>query len=90
MSSASSWLPPAAVEALQDVNLAMSLYGILPNPFKGFQSASKVTNDDKLYLVDGGVTGVEIPYWSFLQPERNVDVIIGKLHDLDSSNTNKH
>ncbi|AMD20038.1 HCL113Cp [Eremothecium sinecaudum] len=53
-----------------------------PNPFLHYVGVdSPLTRTDKLYLVDGGEDGENIPLRPFLQPERNIDVIFA----LDSS-----
>ncbi|AAS50339.2 AAL027Wp [Eremothecium gossypii ATCC 10895] len=53
-----------------------------PNPFYRYPGVdSPLTNSDKLYLVDGGEDGENIPLRPFLQPERQVDLIFA----LDSS-----
>lgn len=53
-----------------------------PNPFLHYPGVdSPLTDIDRLYLVDGGEDGENIPIRPFLQPERAVDFIFA----LDSS-----
>ncbi|AET37549.1 putative carboxylic ester hydrolase Ecym_1311 [Eremothecium cymbalariae DBVPG len=53
-----------------------------PNPFYQYPGIeTPLTKTDKLYLVDGGEDGENIPLRPFLQPERKVDLIFA----LDSS-----
>ncbi|KAI3390998.1 hypothetical protein diail_8132, partial [Diaporthe ilicicola] len=56
-------------------------YSLLPNPFKGFNSAtatkpSTVSSSDELYIVDGGEADHNVPLLPLLEPTRNVSVII--------------
>jgi lysophospholipase len=60
-------------------NLESSPYGIVPNPFYHSKRAGKVNERQDLYMQDGGYTGQGIPIFPFIQPERQVDVIFGKI-----------
>lgn len=48
-----------------------------PNPFAGLDSTKfDSTNSTELDLVDGGEDGETLPFWPFLDHEREVDVIV--------------
>lgn len=58
-----------------------------PNPFFNYPGVDSIlTNNDHLYLVDGGEDGENIPLRPLLIPERKVDVVL----ILDSSSDNQN
>ncbi|GIZ41914.1 hypothetical protein CKM354_000519900 [Cercospora kikuchii] len=51
-------------------------YGIVPNPFYQSSEAGPIRDQQDLFGTDGGDSGQAIPVFPFLQPERNIDVIV--------------
>ena len=49
-------------------------YAVWPNPFNGIPGTGETTKS--LRLVDGSENGQQIPLWSLIQPERDLDFII--------------
>ena len=45
-------------------------YAVYPNPFFGLASASDVSSQQSLFLVDGGESQQNNPIWPFIQPAR--------------------
>ncbi|RDW77383.1 lysophospholipase-3 [Coleophoma cylindrospora] len=67
-------------------------YGTYANPFYNYESSTQVPNSannisaqTSLNLVDGGEALQNNPIWPFLQPSREVDVIIVNDNSADSS-----
>ena len=52
------------------------VYAAYPNPFRGYLPAAKVSKQKDINLVDGGQSHQNIPIWPFIQPERQVNVLI--------------
>ncbi|OLL25011.1 Lysophospholipase 2 [Neolecta irregularis DAH-3] len=53
-----------------------------PNVFKGFnKEQNSVAEDKTINMVDGATSGLNLPIWPLMNPNRNVDVIIA----VDSS-----
>ena len=66
-----------ALATLDPQPSADSLTAEIPNPFEGVASGTFMdTQEDTLYLVDGGEDGQEIPFQPLLVKARGVDVII--------------
>ena len=60
-------------------------FGVYPNPFFQRPESSAVSSEDKLFLVDGGETQQVNPIWPFIQPARNIDVLIVNDNTADTS-----
>lgn len=60
-------------------------FGIYPNPFYQYSRSSMVSGDKLLTLSDGGETLQNIPIWPFIQPERNVNVLIASDNSADTT-----
>ena len=60
-------------------------FGVYPNPFYKYKRSSLVENETKLTLSDGGEALQNIPIWPFIQPERNVDVLIANDNSADTT-----
>lgn len=68
---------PALWAQFSNASLLSSLYGIWPNPFKGYNaSGSNLQKQNDLMLVDGSEVGQVNPIVPLIQPERNLDFII--------------
>ncbi|KIW05489.1 uncharacterized protein PV09_03373 [Verruconis gallopava] len=61
-----------------------NLYAPYNNPFYGYSESSLVSSDKELYLVDGGVSNQNNPIWPFIQPYRDVDVILVNDNSADT------
>jgi lysophospholipase len=64
---------------------AADLFATWPNPFYNFGSAPLVSAQENLAMVDGGETGQVNPIFPFLQPARNVSVILVNDNDGDTA-----
>lgn len=51
-------------------------YGIIPNPFYQDSEAGEIRDQEDIFGTDGGDGGQGIPVFPFLQPEREIDVIV--------------
>lgn len=60
------------------------LFGVFPNPFFRYPQSPKVARQPQLTLSDGGQNGQNNPIWPFIQPERNVDVLIVNDNSADT------
>ncbi|KAL1848258.1 Lysophospholipase 1 [Paecilomyces lecythidis] len=67
-------------------------YAVYPNPFYEYNSSSAVPNSvdpvwaqQELRLADGGEANQNDPIWPFLQPYRDVDVLIVNDNSADTS-----
>jgi lysophospholipase len=68
-------------------------YAVYPNPFHDYNSSTSVPNpvdpiwaQTELRLVDGGEALQNNPIWPFLQPARDVDVLLVNDNSADDSN----
>ena len=61
------------------------LYANWPNPFYNLTSAPRVSAQETLAMVDGGESGQVNPIFPFLQPARNVSVILVNDNDGDTA-----
>lgn len=61
------------------------LYANWPNPFYNLTTAPLVSAQKTLAMVDGGEAGQVNPIFPFLQPARNVDVILVNDNDGDTA-----
>ena len=61
-------------------------YAVYSNPFRNYARSSLVSNEEELYLVDGGEVLQNNPIFPLLQPSRGVDVIIVNDNSADSNN----
>ncbi|KAH7395412.1 lysophospholipase [Cadophora sp. MPI-SDFR-AT-0126] len=72
----------AALETLfpnltEDLEQAVdAFYALYPNPFYGLSSASGVSDQETLHMVDGGESGQTSPILPHLIPARNVSLLI--------------
>ncbi|KAK5140730.1 hypothetical protein LTR04_002869, partial [Oleoguttula sp. CCFEE 6159] len=60
-------------------------YAIYPNPFHGYARSTLVSSELELNLADGGESNQNNPIWPFIQPERNVDVLIVNDNSADTT-----
>lgn len=60
------------------------LYATFPNPFYKSLTSALVETQPELYLVDGGDGNQNNPIWPFLQPARNVDILIVNDNSADT------
>ena len=60
-------------------------YAVYPNPFQSYPSATLVSNQSELSLVDGGETNQNNPIWPFLH-RPNVSVLLVNDNSADTSN----
>jgi lysophospholipase len=65
---------PSITEGLASVLDA--LYALYPNPFYNLASASEVSSQETLHMVDGGESGQTSPIFPHLIPSRNVSLVI--------------
>ncbi|KAI5357062.1 Putative lysophospholipase, catalytic domain, Acyl transferase/acyl hydrolase/lysophospholipase [Septoria linicola] len=61
------------------------LFGIYPNPFKGYARSTAVKDDKLITMADGGLAGQNVPIWPFIQPARTIDVLIASDNSADTS-----
>ena len=61
------------------------LYGVYKNPFYKYPRSTLVRNDAELTIADGGETLQNNPIWPFIQPYRNIDVLITNDNSADTS-----
>lgn len=61
------------------------LFGVYPNPFYKYPRSSKVNQHSLLTMADGGLSNQNVPIWPFIQPARNVDVLIASDNSADTS-----
>ena len=64
---------------------ADDIFGIYPNPFYNYPRSTLVKANKELTLADGGETLQNVPIWPFIQPERNVNVLIANDNSADTS-----
>jgi lysophospholipase len=64
---------------------ADDIFGVYPNPFYKYQRSTLVSGDQDLTLSDGGESLQNIPIWPFIQPDRNVNVLIANDNSADTS-----
>lgn len=67
-------------------NRLLNPYAIIPNPFYQTSEAGSITNQQDLYLADGGFTGQTVPIQPFVQEDRIVDVVILVDTETDAPN----
>lgn len=72
-------IAPVEAPAVQDI------FGVFPNPFFRYAGSPSVRGLPQLTLSDGGLTGQNNPIWPFIQPERNVDVLIVNDNSADTT-----
>lgn len=72
-------IAPVETPAVQDI------FGVFPNPFYRSPQSPSVRGLPQLSLSDGGLTLQNNPIWPFIQPERNVDVLIVNDNSADTS-----
>ncbi|KAN0106052.1 FabD/lysophospholipase-like protein [Hyaloscypha variabilis] len=96
-SNSTSTVDPLTVEFEEDVfgllteipaitfTSAADLFATWPNPFYKLTSAPLVSAQQNLAMVDGGETGQVNPIFPFLQPARNVNVILVNDNDGDTA-----
>lgn len=60
------------------------LFALYPNPFFNRSDSSVVAQDEDLSLADGSFSNQNNPIWPFLQPERDVDVLLVNDNSGDS------
>ncbi|KAF2481690.1 lysophospholipase [Neohortaea acidophila] len=60
------------------------LFALYENPFYNYKSSSLVSNLTQLTLSDGGEAGQNNPIWPFIQPARDVDVLIVNDNSADT------
>lgn len=60
-------------------------YATYPNPFHGYAGSPLVSAQTELDLADGGLTGQNNPIWPFIQPARNVSVLIVNDNSADTT-----
>lgn len=64
---------------------AADLFATWPNPFYNLSSSPLVSAQENLAMVDGGESGQVNPIFPFLQPARNVSVILVNDNDGDTA-----
>ncbi|KAH8695192.1 lysophospholipase [Talaromyces proteolyticus] len=87
--NAYDFLTPEIISTLEDLlddvhqQTFRDEYAVYPNPFRNwnsstgiFNDANPVSNQEELYIVDGGDALQSNPIWPMLQPERGVDVLL--------------
>ncbi|CZR69536.1 related to PLB1-phospholipase B (lysophospholipase) [Phialocephala subalpina] len=62
-----------------------ALYALYPNPFYNLASASQVSSQETLHMVDGGESGQTSPIFPHLLPARNVSLVIVNDNNGDGS-----
>jgi len=72
-------LPSAHNSTLQDI------YAIYPNPFANSSGSPNVSSQANLHLVDGGLSNQNNPVWPFIQPYRNVSVLVVNDNSADTT-----
>ena len=72
------------IVAQSDTPAANDIFGVFPNPFYKYQRSTLVRGDQELTLSDGGESLQNIPIWPFIQPGRNVDVLIANDNSADT------
>lgn len=65
---------PSLTQGLE--NAIDALYALYPNPFYNLASASQVSSQATLHMVDGGESGQTSPIFPHLLPARNVSLVI--------------
>jgi lysophospholipase len=77
----------ALLVEIPDITFATpaDLFANWPNPFFNLSSAPLVSEQENLAMVDGGESGQANPIFPFLQPARNVSVIIVNDNDGDTA-----
>lgn len=60
------------------------LTAIYPNPFYNLTTSPLVSSAETLNLVDGGISGQNVPIWPFVQNYRTVDVLIASDNSADT------
>lgn len=63
---------------------ANDIFGVYPNPFYRYPRSTLVRGDEDLTLSDGGETLQNIPIWPFIQPRRDVNVLIANDNSADT------
>lgn len=80
--------PPAqtleALVAQVHAPATQDVYAIYPNPFHGYARSTLVSTELELDLADGGESNQNNPIWPFIQPERDVDVLIVNDNSADT------
>jgi lysophospholipase len=61
-------------------------YALYQNPFYEYSASTGVSAQDTLHLVDGGEAMQNNPIFPFLQPDRNISVILVNDNSADTSN----
>ncbi|KAK3671932.1 hypothetical protein LTR78_008107 [Recurvomyces mirabilis] len=61
------------------------LFGVYVNPFFKYPRSTQVQSQSVLTMVDGGATDQNNPIWPFVQPARNVDVLIVNDNSADTT-----
>ena len=61
------------------------IYAAYPNPFANYTGSPSVNSSSQLELVDGGLSNQNNPIWPFIQPERNLSVLIVNDNSADTS-----
>lgn len=61
------------------------LFGIYPNPFYQYAPSTTVSDYELITMVDGGIAGQNVPIWPFIQPGRDLDVLIAIDSSADTS-----
>lgn len=81
---------PFFVKLLRPMHQSNShdFYAAYPNPFYNHSGAPLVAHDKELMLVDGGEALQNNPIWPFIQPTRDVDVLI--VNDNSADNLKTH
>ncbi|CAK4021596.1 Lysophospholipase 2 [Lecanosticta acicola] len=54
----------------------MDLFGSYPNPFYQYPQSTTVNQHELITMVDGGLSFQNVPVWPFIQPGRDLDVLI--------------
>ncbi|GAB7339794.1 hypothetical protein MBLNU457_6343t1 [Dothideomycetes sp. NU457] len=65
--------------ALQDI------YALYRNPFANYSGSPEVSSLSELHLVDGGLSNQNNPIWPFIQPYRNVSVLVVNDNSADTA-----
>lgn len=61
------------------------LYAVYPNPFANLSGSPEVSSQTDLHLVDGGLSNQNNPIWPFIQPYRNVSVLVVNDNSADTT-----